>query len=84
MEIPLSEYLTAILDTNNNLLSLLPSQRDREYNSGSNQPPPPELSLSSKPTTSQILTPLSTTASTPTPSHSQSQQPEPPEPEITT
>ena len=84
IEIPLPKYLTIILDTDNDFLSLLPSQRDREYNPGSNQPPPPELSLSSKPTIFQILTPPSTTASTPTLSRSQSQQPEPPEPEITT
>ena len=84
MEIPLPKYLTTILDTDNDLLSLLPSQRDREYNPGSNQPPPLEPSLSSKPTTLQILTPPSTIASTPTLSHSQSQQPEPSKPKITT
>ena len=73
VEIPLPKYLTIVLDTNNNLLSLLPSQRDKENNTGSDRPCPLELSLSSKTTRPRILTPPSTTTSTPTPLRSQSQ-----------
>ena len=87
VEIPLPDYLTAISDADDDLLSLLPSQRGRD-SPGSNQPSFSKPSSTSKTTTPQVLTPPSTTALTPTSSRSQSQQPEPPEPvtapEITT